>query len=229
MPRPSSRRASGEPGANEEARSQSEELDKPIEVELPEEKPTHFRTPRFMRMRFNWASDEERRVIEHARQAIDQVIQTEFYDAYLVMNQIYDIVRFPLLDEHDQPRRDPHGFILWEVEASGVPKEDFTRMTRAQKEHFIGLLTTRLFAWEQRAANLWTEAMFAKAQFEERFAIAYDAPMSGTVDDRKARGNMDAAEERYFAIFKTSLSRRADSIVRSMDRLSQRLKDTLTS
>ncbi len=221
------RRASGETGAVEESKEQGEQLTEPISVDLPDESPS-FRTPKFMRMRFNWANDDERRVIERARGAVDRAIQTEFFDAYLIMNQIYDIVRFPLLDGNGEPRKDAHGFILWEAEASGVPREDFTRLTRAQKEHFIGLLTTRLFAWEQRAANLWTESMFAKAQFEERFSIAYDAPMSGTVDDRRARGNMDAAEERYFAIFKTSLSRRADAIVRSMDRLAQRLKDTLT-
>lgn len=226
MARSGGRRASGEDSSADEARAQGEELDKTIEVPTPDDREV-FRTPKFMRMRFNWASDAERAVIEHARQAVDGVIWSEFHDAYLIMNQIFDIVRFPDVGEDGEPRRDLHGNIVWLKEPTGVPKEDFTRLTRSQKEHFIGLLTTRLFAWEQRAANMYTEAMFARAQFEERFSIAYDAPMSGTVDDRKARGNMDAAEERYFAIFKTSLSRRADAIVRSMDRLSMRLKDTL--
>ena len=70
--------------------------------------------------------------------------------------------------------------------------------------------------------------MFAKAQWEERFSIAFDAPMSGTVDDRRAAGNIDAREERYFAIFLSLYSRKADSIVRSMELLSQRLRDSMT-
>jgi hypothetical protein len=40
---------------------------------------------------------------------------------------------------------------------------------------------------------------------------------------------MEAADERYFAIFESVLSRKADAIVRSMERLSQRLKDVMQS
>ena len=69
--------------------------------------------------------------------------------------------------------------------------------------------------------------MFGKAMFTERFAIEYDAPMSGTIDDRNAVGNVKAAEDRYFALMLTSVSRRADAIVRTLNNLALRLRDTI--
>jgi hypothetical protein len=84
-----------------------------------------------------------------------------------------------------------------------------------------------MFGWEQRAADAWGEAMFAKAQWEERFAIDYDAPFTGTIEDRTAKGNIGAREERYFAIFLSLYSRKADAVVRSLALLGQRLKDSM--
>ena len=69
--------------------------------------------------------------------------------------------------------------------------------------------------------------MFSKGMFVERFSIEYDAPMHGTIDDRNARGNKEAAEERYFALMNSSVSRKADALVRTMTNLQLRIKDTL--
>ena len=77
------------------------------------------------------------------------------------------------------------------------------------------------------SSDAWGEAMFAKAMWEETFSIGYSASVSGTIDDRTAAGRIGAAEERYFAIFMTLYSRKAEAITRSMALLGQRLKDTL--
>ena len=90
-------------------------------------------------------------------------------------------------------------------------------------------LTINLVFWEQRAADAWGESMFAKASWEERQAIGYDAPTRGTVDDRHAKGTIDSREERYFAILQAYRSRKADAMVRSMERLAQRLKDSMVA
>lgn len=218
-------RASGTPGAVEEAQKASEEMTAPEEPSAPRE--TEFRTPKFHRMTFS-LDRQTQLVVQRARRAVDEEVMRQYSDAFWILNQIWDIVRAPELDEHGEPVVDSRGLTVWKRKANGLYDEDFTRLTRANKEHFMGLVTTRLFTWEQQAADLWGDAMMARARFEERFAIAYDEPISGTVDDRKARGNRDAAEERYFAIFATTLSRKADSIVKSMDRIALRLRDSLS-
>lgn len=222
-------RASGISGSAEEARDEVARLEELHTEELPEENLKYaLRTPKFTRMRFDWAPDD-RMVVERARATVDGRITREFADVLYLLNDIYTIIRKQEVDEFGDPKFDHFNLPIWERGPDGRYIEDFTLMTRRQMEHFIGLITVRLFDWEQKAADLWADAMFAKAQFEERFAIAFDAPMSGTVDDRRAAGNKDAAEERYFAIYATYLSRRADAVVRSADRLSQRMKDLLTA
>ena len=225
------RRASGETPANEEARDAHDDLDQPIEVEIDVEDP-RLRVPAFSRMRVNWNSDDFM-VVMQARRSLDTVMSQRFPDAYMLLAEIQDLVRIPLLDDGGTPREED-GTPLWERDQYGMIVEDFSRMTRSQIQDFIGRITTRLVAWEQISQDIWMEAMMAKGQFEERFARTYeDAPRRGsrnpTVDDCKAHANAEAADERYFAIYATTLSRRAESLVKSMDRLVMRLHNILVS
>ena len=222
------RRASGEPGSDAEAKKASDQMTEEIEVPDHAEVTTRWRTPGFQRMRYSWNEDDQR-VIARAQHEVQRVIAESFSDAYALMYRIYEIVREPELNSEGQPIVDHFGMTQWRRAVDGWFVEDFSLLTRKQREDFLGSLVTSIFTWEQRSAEMWGDAMFAKAQFEERFAIAYDAPISGTVDDRRAIGNKDAAEERYFAIFLSLVSRRSEALVRSMDRLQLRLKDLLMS
>jgi hypothetical protein len=221
-------RASGESDAEHAAKEQGDALTEEMQLVRPGQ--PDFRTPKFMRMRFNWGDDDERRVVQTAQEVIQNVLLREFTDAYRIQTDIQTVVRIQETDEvTGMEIFDDRGQPVWVMNDSGYPYEDWTRMTIRQIESYLGIITTRLFAWEQTAARMWTDAMLAKARFEERFAIAYGESGKRTVDDRTAAGNEDAAEERYHAVFLTGLSRRADALVRSMDRLSQRLKDLLVS
>ena len=221
-------RASGERAADEVAKEGSEELDHPIRVDLPEERERTFRTPGFSRMRVEWGKDDWM-VVQQAKESVEGRIINNFFDAYQIMHEVYDLVRTPVINpDTGEVEVDRFGFKRWEQTSSGSYEEDWTRLTNRERESLLFAITTRLFEWHQRSADAWGEAMFAKAQWEERFSIAFDAPMSGTVDDRRAAGNIDAREERYFAIFLSLYSRKADSIVRSMELLSQRLRDSMT-
>lgn len=220
-------RASGETGAEEEATEAGEQLLEPMVQELQEEAKKTFRTPGFRRMRFDWRG-EDRPILTKAIEAVEGRIRHNFADAFQVMYDVYDLVRTPLT-ENGHIARDQWGLTIWKRSASGSYEEDWTKLTHKQRENLLFQITTRIFEWEQRAADAWTEAMFAKAQFEERFAIGFDAPHSGTVDDRKAAGTIDSRDERYFAIFLSAYSRKADAVVRSMNLLAQRLKDAMTA
>jgi len=220
------RRASGETVTEEVVREDSAHFDEPVAVELPEDRERKFRTPGFARMRIDWAS-QDRPIVVKALAAVEGRILHSFGDAYQVMHDVFEIVRTPEVTSSGEICRDQYGFTIWKRTVSGGWEEDYSRLTRQARENFLYQITTRIFDWEQRAADVWGEAMFAKAQWEERFSIGFDAPMSGTVDDRRAAGNLDARDERYFAIFASLYSRRADAVVRAMNLLGQRLKDTL--
>jgi hypothetical protein len=186
-----------------------------------------FRTPGFHRMKVAWTGDDAT-TVARVQQSVDDRVQVRFRDAYQLMHDILMVVREPVVDPGTgEIIKDRFGFPEWERTVSGGWVEDWSRLNRKEKENFLFAITTRMWAWELAAADAWGEAMFAKAQWEERFAIAYNAPMSGTIDDRTAHARIDAAEERYFGIMLTLYSRKAEGILRTMTLLAQRLKDTL--
>lgn len=211
-----------------------QETERNDEDEADEDPAEEFDPPRsryrrmgFYRFPTNWQG-EDRIVVSRAQQAIDDRVQTAFADAFQIMHDIFIIVREKEVDrETGEIKVDQNGWPIWARTPSGGFVEDWAKLTRKQREDFLFQITTRLFAWEQRAAQMWTEAMFAKSKWEESFAAGYVAPMSGTIDDRTAAGRMDAAQDRYFAVFLTAVSKRGDGIVRSMTLLAQRIKDVL--
>lgn len=219
-------RASGESAAIEEAERQGEEMTESATVDLDVERQRLFEQMGFSRMRLAWRGDDKP-VVARAMAAVEGRIEANFDDAFRIMFDLYDIVRTNVVDDNGVIQTSATGLPLWLKLPSGAYDEDWTRLTSRQKEDFLFRITTRLFFWEQSAGDAWAEAMLAKAVWTERFAVEYDKPMSGTIDDRTAVGNHHSADERYFAIFLSAYSRKADSIVKSMDRLALRLKDTL--
>lgn len=228
MVAPQQQRKSGSTTAEETVAEEAEALDQPVETAvLPDERERKFRTPGFHRMRTAWQGDDAL-VMMQVEGAVERRVIEEWLDAYQVMNQVYDIVRRPEVDTNGEVVKDRHGFVVWAKTLGGGYDEDFSRLTHAQRENLMFIITTRMFEWEQRSQKAWLESMMAKAQWEERFAIAFDGPVTGTVDDRKAVGNKDAADERYFAIFLAGYSRRTEAIVRSMNLLGLRIRDSMT-
>ena len=223
---PAQERASGKTAAEEEAAKAVEEGSEPIDLPSDDhDSTTLFRTPGFHRLKLEWKG-EDREVLNGVQRVVeDRLVQT-FADAYAVMYELFDMVRTPATSPNGEIIRDRLGFTVWKQTASGSWEEDWSRLGRKEREHFLFQITTRLFDWEQRAADAWGEAMFARGQWAERYGIEHDKLHSGTIKDREAVARKDAAEERYFAIFVTLFSRKADGIVKTMDRLVRMLRDS---
>jgi hypothetical protein len=70
--------------------------------------------------------------------------------------------------------------------------------------------------------------------WEVKFASAFvnmpGSQISGrpTIDDRTQAGHRDSAQERYFAVFRSAISRQADGLVSAMKGLQFLLQKTTT-
>lgn len=197
--------------------------------QLDIERSRTFMSLSFTRTRTEW-SGEYAVAIRRMKQEIEQVIQGRFSEAYAVMFDLYEVVREHEVDEETgEVKVDDAGLPIWRKTELGSYVEDWTKLTIKQREQFLFRIMTSLFAWQQDAAELWGEAMFAKAIWTESFSRGFDAPLKGTVDDRTARGNLDSAEDRYFAVYLSLLSKRADALCQSLERIALRLKDTMNT
>ncbi len=203
----------------------------PMEVDTAPDRTRLFSSMSFSRMRTSWNPGEQE-VIDAARTQADHELTQEFGAIYQILNKVHEVVRTPVRDpQTGEPILDKHGLFVWEVDRLGMVLEDWSRLTERDKDGFIHEITTRLVLWEQKAADFWAEAMFAKALWEEHFAITFvETPLienrRPTVEDRTQNAQVAAREQRYLAIYMSVRSKKAEALVRSMGLLSQRLKDT---
>lgn len=206
-------------------KDESKEADNLMTVQMHDDKTRQFRRVGLSRMKREWNADEAIE-LTGIHNYVDDLMLKYFGDAYLIINEIYEIVRKPVANqETGEILKDRHGFPLWERTESGAYVEDYSRMTTRDMHDYLFKITTRLFEWKQRQADLWGEAMLAKAVWEESFSIAYDESKNRTVEDKTQKARLGSREDRYFGILQAMVSRKADSLVSSLELLSQRLKD----
>lgn len=222
-------RASGKTTSEEITKEVAKTADDPIEPELPEEREKSFQTPGFSRLRLNWHGPDAQ-MIATMHDVVDRKLAENFPDAIEIRYEIYNLVRKKERNPDGSIAKDAHGLEIWSRNAMGGYIEDWNLLNFRERERFLFLITTRIFDWEQAAAGAWAEAMMSKAIWEESFAAGFESlpPVSATrptVDDRTQRGRLESKEDRYFAIYCTYYSRKAEALVRNMNLLAQRLKD----
>jgi hypothetical protein len=223
-------RASGKTAEEEVIAEIVKTADELPDPELPDERARKFRFPGFSRMRTEWYG-EDGLTMRRVEARVDEVINNTFHDLFAIRHELYELVRIPEVDSDGAIREDRFGWTIWRKTSTGNYEEDWNQLGHEQQKRFLFLITTRIFEWEEKMDRMWAEAMFAKTQWEEAFSTGWQNCETGkkTEGDRTASGRLESQGERYFAIYLTYLSRRAESLVRGMERLAQRIKDVHTA
>ena len=179
------------------------------------------------RVRIEWNS-RDAEIVHQVNKLVTRELVTHFVEAFSMMESLRLIVRNPVLLPNGEHELDEFGMIRWQHDADGNVIEDFSRLTRGEKEHFLFLIITHIVEWEIRAENAWADAMLAKTMWEHSYANAFNDPEGGkTVDARTSHARSVSIDDRYFAVVRTSYSRQASALIRNLKSLSQRLRDSL--
>lgn len=197
--------------------------EEPLAPDLPPDRTRRFTHVSFARMRTDWKPEDKIKLQEVGRLA-DRAVAAAFPDAWWLIERLYGVVREKVVQgATGEVMRDTAGHTRWKRNAMGFYIEDWSRLGDAERDDFLHELAIHLIEWRQQAAVMWGSAMFAKGIWEEAFAYGYTTvPGEGrrlTVDDRTQAGHLASIEERYFAIFQSVLSRRADALIRSLERI----------
>lgn len=206
----------------------------PLAADLPPDRTRQFTHASFSRMRTGWVGDDRDKVLELEALATDMV-RKRFAVAFAVIERIRRMVRTQAVSDDGEYRAYSDGTPVWEKDELGVPVEDWGLISDRDRRNLLGTIMTHMFEWELEAANLWADAMYSKGIWEEAFAQGFTAIPPGvvsgkpTVDDRTQWGHRNAAQERYFALFQSSLSRKAEGILRVMRGHQYFLEKTATS
>jgi hypothetical protein len=206
----------------------------PLEPDLPPDRTRTFTYTNFSRMRTGWLGDDAV-MLGEINATADRIIKGHFKVAFDLIDKIYLCVREAEADGNGEVRVGPDGRPVWQLDEQGNPVEDWTRLGDREREAFLFTLTTHMFDFERARVRAWREAMFSKAQWEEKFALGFrslnGAAITGkpTVDDRAQAGTSASMQERYFAIFCSAVSKEADGIIRALYALQRLLEKTTTS
>lgn len=211
-------RAHGQTVGDALAEEQAAEIDRPADEGKPD-KPIGL-TRAFQRMRTDWHSEDADTIRKVQRIADDRLFEN-FSDAFAIRFEMFNIVR------STNGEVDEFGVPVWEQNDDGTYVEDWNKLTSRDRERFIYQIITRMADWEQKAADAWGEALFAKAQWQEAFSTGFDTftETKATEKAREARANRMAADARYLAVYKSVYSKKVDALIKSLDRICQRLKD----
>jgi hypothetical protein len=183
-------------------------------------------------MRTGWVGDDRDKILE-LEALSDKIIRRRFSVAFGVIERIRSHVRTQVFDKQTGAYLTyEDGTPQWEKDEFGVPVEDWALLADPDRDALLFTIATHMFEWEMVKANIWAEAMYAKGQWEEIFSRGYTSlpghVVSGkpTIEDRTHHSQKNAAQERYFALFQSSLSRKADGIVKAMTGLQRLLENT---
>jgi hypothetical protein len=199
--------------------------EQPVAPDIPPDRTRRFQHVNFSRMRTTWLESDAVKVAEMGRIA-DLTMARCFGAAYAFMETVYFIVREPEINAlTEEPLRGQDFQVRWKRDERGLPVEHWSRLGDRQRSEMLDQLMVGLVEWEQQAAAMWGSAMFAKGIWEESFAYGYTTPRDRklTIDDRTQMGHLASIEERYFAIYESILSRRADALIRGLNRIYMRL------
>lgn len=173
----------------------------------------------FSRMRSTWGTEDARKIVE-LEALSDRIIRNRFAVAFGVMASIHAHVRSQKFNKATgEYLTYEDGTPQWEKDEFGVPVEDWGMLADKDRLRLLGTIHSHMFEWEIVKANMWAEAMYAKGEWEEIFSRGYTSlpghVVSGkpTIEDRTNHAQKNAAQERYFALFESALSRKADGIV----------------
>jgi hypothetical protein len=199
----------------------------PLAPDVPPDRTRQFTHVNFSRARTKWAP-EDLMVMTQIRREMDEAIGEAFMDAFGVLDRLWAVVREQQVSPEGEKLTMPDGSPRWVLNKLGNPVENWGALGDQERQRFIYEITTHLVGWSQRADAFWLDAMMAKGIWEEMFARGYTAQAERrlTIDDRTQAGHLRSMEDRYFAIFQAAVSRRAQSLVRTMEQLARRLEET---
>lgn len=198
--------------------------EQPLAPDIPPDRTRRFTHVNFSRMRTQWTEADKTRLAEINRRA-DIVMSDCFPDAWWLLERVYRVVREPVVQTATGViMTDGAGHTRWQRNSLGFIVEHWDRLGDRERDDFLHELAIHLIEWRQQAVTMWGSAMFAKGIWEEAFAYGYttaQSPGGGrlTVDDKTQAGHLAGIEDRYFAIFQAVLSRRAEALIKSLERL----------
>lgn len=181
----------------------------------------------FSKLEFKWKR-EDKLILDRIRVASETVTSEEYKVLQRSLDELYEQVRVPKLNQNDVPVLDSKGRYVWERDESGRLLEDWSRLDGMDLEITILHLQTSRVELATRTNELLQEAIFAKHIYNDEYYEGYQSLIEGTQGDRSAQANRSTREEKYFAFYKYCVWQSSDVLLKEivgLQRILERIRD----
>lgn len=207
------------------------EDEKVLDVDLHKDRTREFTATSFSRMATGWKGDDGEKVIELEALA-REIVKDRMFVAFAIVKKVQRLVRTQAVDSNGEYVAYPDGTPVWAKDELGIPIDNWELLGDDTRSDLLHTIALNMFEWEIEAAVMKADALYAKGIWEEVFATGFmavpSAMISGrpTVDDKTQWGTKNAAKERYFGLFRSSISYQAEGILRAVKGLVRVLEST---
>lgn len=181
----------------------------------------------FSKLEFRWKSDDKL-ILDRIRAACNAVTINEYRALKKTLDELYEHIRVPELNQNNIPVTDSSGRFVWKKDESGKLLEDWSRIDGTDLEIAIFNLQRSRVEMASRTNELLQEAIFAKHIFNDEYYEGYRSLVEGTQGDRTAQANRSTREEKYFSFYKFCLWQSADVLLKEivgLQRVMERIRD----
>lgn len=169
--------------------------------------------------------EEDKNALEQLKRASEATFNEIFEAAFDVLDGLYQGVRVPVTNHHDQVVLDGSGRIQWQRDESGNFIEDWETLNGQDIDVSLLKLQELKLIISQRVRELFLDAVFAKNILQDDYHDSYSSVLQGTNPLREAKASRDTREARWNYFFRYYIWSLADSfdqeLVKTMALLSK--------
>lgn len=181
----------------------------------------------FSKISFEWKA-EDRNTLEQIRAAVSVLVDDTFSGSYDIIDGIYRAVRVAELNSSGVVKKDQEGRIVWQRDENGKLIEDWQQLDGVDIEKALFDLERVKIPISLRASELYSEALYAKHLFDDKWWDTYSEQIDGTQNDRASRANRGSNEEKYHSFFRYLLWERVNVLqkeIQSLMRLLEKVRE----
>lgn len=177
----------------------------------------------FRRIEFRWRKDDER-ILEAIRAAVDQAFMDLYGEAIAAIDELYDEMRVPVVNEDQVVERDSAGRVIWQKDSRGREIEDWSQLTGQDIEQALLRIAYIKLTLAPQLNDLLLEAVFAKHVAEDAHADAYEELLDDTIPARNAHASRKSRVDKYHAYFRYYLYSHAEVFMKELNNFARVLE-----
>lgn len=145
---------------------------------------------------------EDSQALTQLKAAAERTYSDIFSESFGIIDNLYESIRVPRVNEYGITQLDKKGRIVWELDDFNQPREDWSSLNGQDIEKTLIKIQQLKFIIAPRVKELFLETVFAKMSMQDDWHESYEKPLQGTNPVREAVANRNTRDGKYLYFFR---------------------------